>query len=81
MHTLDCFCSNFARNTLFVKFLDALNGRRRPLYNAQKIIKIFGLSEKLRPRNYFSTLTIEQLSQVAVSHKKSADLVDGINKP
>ena len=65
---------------MFVKQMDALNARGRPLYNAQKIIENFGLSEKLRPHNYFYTLTIEQLSQVAVSHKKSANSVAGMNK-
>ena len=70
MHTLDSLCSYFARIALFATKLDALNARGRPLYNAQKIIEKFGLSEKLRPPNYFSTLTIEQLSQVAVFHKK-----------
>ena len=70
MHTLFSFCNNFARNEPFAVFWDALNARRRPLYSAQKFIEKFGLSEKLRPPNYFSTLTIEQLSQVAVFHKK-----------
>ena len=47
MHTLDCLCSNFARNALFVQKMDSLNARGRHLYNAQKIIEKFGLSEKL----------------------------------
>ena len=70
MHTLFSFCNTFASNDPFLVFLDALNARQRPLYSAQKFIEKFGLSEKLRPHNYLSTLTIEQLSQVEVSHKK-----------
>ena len=70
MHTLFSVRNNFASNDPFLVFVDALNARRRPLYSAQKNIEKFSLSEKLRSPNYFSTLTIEQLSQVAIFHKK-----------
>ena len=69
MHTRFSLGSNFASNRPFFVFLDALNARRCHFYWAQKIIENFVLGEKLRPSSYFSTLTIEQLSQVAIFHK------------